>query len=164
MLSINSRRDLTVLDPKLAEVWQSGPGRVFPLSQAAHAMAIIIKALLLAGRTSPIIWVPDYICEGALLHFRTPPARLRFYPIDEQMQPDWAECVRMATIERPDLFLLAHFFGVLNASERAREFCDNQGALLLEDAVHVLRPVGEIGTAGDFVTYSPRKYLDVPDG
>jgi len=164
VLSINPTRDLTVFDPKLAEVWQSGPGSVFPLSQATHAMAIIINALLLAGRSSPIIWVPDYICEGALLHCRTPPARLRFYPIDEHMQPDWAECARMATLERPDLFLLVHYFGVVSASERAREFCDNQRALLFEDAVHVLRPVGEVGIAGDFVTYSPRKYFDVPDG
>src|SRR5690606_12104198 len=53
---------------------------------------------------------------------------------------------------------------VVNETDAARQFCDRHGALLFEDAVHVLRPVGAIGTAGDFVAYSPRKYFDIPDG
>ena len=157
-------KDRMELDPQLAEVWLSGPGRIFPLSQATHAMAIMVRTLILAGRPSPTIWVPNYFCNGALLHARTSPVRLRFYPIDDNMQPDWTECARMAASDPPDLFALAHYFGVANLSEAARRFCDVHGALLLEDAVHVMRPVGRIGEVGDFVTYSPRKYFDLPDG
>ncbi|MBX9634574.1 MAG: hypothetical protein K2X44_06300, partial [Magnetospirillum sp.] len=46
----------------------------------------------------------------------------------------------------------------------ARNWCDACGAILVEDAAHVLAPVPGVGERGDFVLYSPHKLLPVPDG
>jgi len=46
----------------------------------------------------------------------------------------------------------------------ARKFCDKVGAILVEDAAHVLMPFNSVGKYGDFVCYSPHKLLPIPDG
>lgn len=152
------------LEPALARLWHAGPGAVFALSQATHGAAIIRGLLQASGPARHAVWVPDYYCDGALHHFRHPSIRLVFYPVDDRLRPDWAACAALLAEGPPVLFMLVHYFGTVNDLAAARAFCDRQGALLLEDAVHVLRPVGVIGSAGDFTCYSPRKYLDLPDG
>jgi len=156
--------DPTALDAETGALWLRAPGHVFPLSGATQAFLPILEILRACGIPSPRIWFPDYFCEGALHHLRARGIALEFYPITETLEPDWAQCIRLAATVPPDLFVLTHYFGTANAADAARQFCDAQGCLLLEDAVHVLFPVGPIGTKGDFVTYSPRKFLGLPDG
>lgn len=152
------------LDEPLSSIWLHSPGRTFALSQATNAMALVVATVIARGTDAPHIYVPDYICNGALVHARAGRCRVSFYPITDDMRPDWPTLRQMAAEDPPDLFALAHYFGVVNDLSGARAFCDEQSCLLHEDAVHVLRPVGGIGTVGDFVSYSPRKFLDVPDG
>jgi len=153
-----------MVEPALARLWQAGEGAVFGLSQATQALAIVHEVLRREAAGPLCVWVPDYYCEGALYHLRAGGARLVFYPVDAALRPDWQACAALLTAGAPNLFLLVHYFGTVNDLAGARAFCDAAGARLLEDAVHVLRPVGGIGTAGDFVCYSPRKFFALPDG
>lgn len=157
--------DPTALEADVAAKWLRAPGSALPLSGATQAYLPVLEILTALGKPSPRVWIPDYYCESALIHLRARGIALEFYPITETMEPDWAQCARLAAAAPPpDLFVLTHYFGTANAVEAARQFCDAQGCLLLEDAVHVLLPVGPIGTKGDFVIYSPRKFLALPDG
>jgi hypothetical protein len=90
--------------------------------------------------------------------------KLLFYPLTPELQPDMAACRTLAEANPPDLFVLVHYFGRPAHPAQARDFCRHHGAWLIEDAAHVLRPVAEVGTGGDFVLYSPHKHLPVPDG
>jgi dTDP-4-amino-4,6-dideoxygalactose transaminase len=63
-----------------------------------------------------------------------------------------------------DFFVLVHYFGRAADITNARLFCQQWNALLIEDAVHVLRPSEGIGALSDFVFFSPHKTLAVPDG
>jgi selenocysteine lyase/cysteine desulfurase len=154
------------LEPALARLWQQGEGEgaVFGLSQATQALAIVHEVLRAEVKGPLTAWVPDYFCDGALHHLRAGGARLVFYPVDAALRPDWAACAALLADGPPQLFLLVHYFGTVNDCAGARAFCARTGARLMEDAVHVLRPVGDIGTVGDFVCYSPRKFLALPDG
>lgn len=148
----------------LAGVWQRGPGVTLLLSQASHAYSVILAVLEARGQRVPEIWVPAYFCEGALLPARRAGARFRFYAVTEAMTPVWPTVEAMCRDSRPDLFVLPHFFGAESDGAEARAFCDRVGCLLHEDAAHLLRPVGTVGTVGDFVSFSPRKYCGIADG
>lgn len=158
------RQRTFALEPVLARLWHRGEGVVLGLSQATQALAIVHEVLREKARGPLAVWVPDYFCDGALHHLRAGGARLVFYPVDAALRPDWAACAGLLAGGAPDLFVLVHYFGTVNDVAGARAFCDRTGARLMEDAVHVLRPVGGIGTAGDFVCYSPRKFFALPDG
>ncbi len=110
------------------------------------------------------IWIPDYFCNQSLMPLRELRAEIDFYPITEELEPDWAACRELAGQSPPGLFVLVHYFGKLTDRAEARAFADQFGAWLIEDAAHVLAPIAEADIIGDFIFYSPHKTLAVPSG
>jgi hypothetical protein len=148
----------------LAPHWHAEVDRLFLLSQASHAFTLIHATMREASRPDPVYWFPGYFCDSGLPSLRKLTGRIAFYPVAEDFTPDWEACDRMAARQPPDVFTLAHFFGTANDVAAARAFCDRHGALLHEDCAHVLFPFADIGQLGDFVSYSPRKFLPIGDG
>ena len=148
----------------LAPIWDAEADRVLLLSQASHAYALMHATLRATGRADPIYWFPAYFCGSALDSLRRLTSNIRFYPVHDDFSPDWEACEQMARQAPPDLFSLPHFFGIEAATAEARAFCDRFGALLHEDGAHSLVPFGQLGKSADFVTYSPRKFLQIADG
>ena len=117
-----------------------------------------------AGSERVTVWVPDYFCNEALDPLRCLPVALRFYPILEDLTPDWPVIESsIANQSEPHVFMLVHYFGFPNATRVALEFCDRHRMVLLEDAAHVLLP-GPLVGLGDLLVFSPRKLLAVPSG
>lgn len=127
-------------------------------SRAAWALAALCRA------HGSALWLPDYFCDQATGPARAAGAEIVFYPVGENTAPDWDACDALAREKGCDVFVLVHYFGFPSKSNAARAFCDRIGAVLAEDAAHVLGPGGGIGTAGDYVFYSLYKHLPVPDG
>lgn len=110
------------------------------------------------------VWVPGYFCNEVLDPLRGLSVALRFYPIQDDLTPDWAALEEWAARESgSQIFVLVHYFGFPNAIEVARKFCDRYKMVLLEDAAHVLFPVLPMGL-GDLLVFSPRKLLAAPSG
>lgn len=109
-------------------------------------------------------WLPDYFCGSSLGLLRATGAEILFYPVLQNLQPDYAVCRLMAEDRVPDVFVLAHFFGEAIPTAPAREFCTRHGTWLVEDAAHVPVPCSGVGETGDFVFYSPHKSHALPDG
>ena|ERR1700733_2017666 len=140
----------------------AGALQVFPLSRSAWSLAAIADGLAKITRRKPIFAVPDYMCNVSLWPLRQNRADLVFHPIEpEGLQQDWTACDRLPAI---DAFMLVHYFGEPADAARARQWTLSRGARLIEDAAHVLRPISGVGEHGDFVIYSPRKLLPIPDG
>ena len=150
-------------DAHLAAPWRRADELAFWFSRAAFALAAIAYARAEAAAT-PLVWLPDYFCNQSTAPLRQSGARIVFYPVAADLEPDWPACERLAGTDAPDLFVLVHTFGRSADSARARAFCDLVAARLVEDAAHVLRPQPGVGALGDFVVYSPQKVLAVPDG
>lgn len=130
------------------------------LSLAAGVQAV--RKATPNGRVT--VWVPGYFCNESLDPLRGLPVALRFYPIREDLTPDWpAFEERTAGESGRQIFILVHYFGFPNATEESRKFCDRHEMVLLEDAAHVLFPVLSMGL-GDLLVFSPRKLLAVPSG
>lgn len=133
-------------------------------SRAMWAMAEGVRIILdKKGKKEGEVWFPDYFCNEPLAPLRKKEISLHFYPIKNDLSPDWdkleAETVKYGP---PDVFILVHYFGFTNSTERATAFCDEHGSELLEDGAHLLFPVNGVGQ--NVTIFSPRKLLAVPEG
>jgi len=133
--------------------------------QGRLAMAAGIEAVRKASRAdSVIVWIPDYFCNEALEPLRTLPFKLKFYPIREDLTPDWSKIETRANHNHSvQVFILVHYFGIPNALADAKTFCDHHRMILLEDGAHLLRPHAGLAE-GDLLVFSPRKLLAIPSG
>lgn len=106
------------------------------------------------------VWCPSYLCHTILDAVTRSTASVRFYEVNDDLAIasfDWLDQVR-----HRDLVILIDYFGMsldTACAVQARE----RGAWVLEDASQALLS-GHVGEFPDFVVYSPRKYLGVPDG
>ena len=155
-----------ITDEDLAKPWCQCDERVFWFSRSAWALqAITTWWEQVYGGRKPKVWLPDYFCNQSAEPMRRVGVTPVHYPVRNDLNPDWETCDALAKNNAPpDLFILVHYFGHAANGQAALDFCSRHGALLLEDAAHILLPENGIGKCGDFVFYSPHKMLAVPDG
>jgi hypothetical protein len=130
-------------------------GQPLLLANARSGLAVILKAL-----RPPRIWLPSYICDVVVAAVGCGPSVLRFYEVGEDLNivPDgWLDQVGQG-----DLLLLVDYFGFPGSGECAYR-AKAQGAWVLEDACQALLSDG-MDAPVDFVLYSLRKFVGVPDG
>lgn len=149
-------------DASLVRAWLQPGEAPFLFSRAAWALRAIADARATQAGRQPVVWLPDYFCDQATGPLRAS-ATLVFYPVDEQLQPDWPACEALAD-RRPDLFVLVHYFGRPADAATAHAFCKTSDALLVEDAAHVLAPDDSIGRIGEATIWSLYKHVPLPDG
>jgi len=152
-------------DDVLSKPWRQNDDNAFWFSKSAWSLLIIAQLRnYFFNEPNPNIWVPDLFCNDALSQLRNLNVNLIFYPVADNMSPNISECKILARAKKPDIFILVHYFGLENESNETANFCKDNSAWLIEDATHVLKPNGNIGTIGDFIIYSPHKHLPIPDG
>lgn len=113
---------------------------------------------LIHGIEARAVWLPTFLCES-LIQATSVASRRRFYGVDEQLQilnQDWID-----DIVSGDLVILVRFFG-LPLDNQLVDALQRRGARVLEDASQVFPTLDD--SAADFVVYSPRKFVGVPDG
>lgn len=108
-------------------------------------------------RISGRAWLPSLCCTSLAL-----PLLRRGFTLEFYSSPDAAPFPAVAS---GDVFVYLHFCGFPNHTvEKALDTLptDNR-PFVVEDCVHALFTPG-VGKSGDFVLYSFRKFLPVPDG
>lgn len=106
------------------------------------------------------VWCPSYLCHTILAAVKNSTASTKFYPVNYDLAIpsfDWLD-----QVQHGDLVILIDYFGFSSDSAcavQARE----RGAWVLEDASQALLS-GNVGQFSDFVVYSPRKFVGIPDG
>ena len=146
------------------KLWCHPGQKVFFSYGSACGISEAIKALLkFRGKAQGVIFLPDYFCNQALMPLRLQPVQLAFYPVTENLNPDWSLMGNLITqYGSPDVFILVHYFGFPGEITRATQFCQQVGAELLEDGAHVLMPFGEVGKNSWVTVFSPYKLLPIP--
>jgi dTDP-4-amino-4,6-dideoxygalactose transaminase len=116
---------------------------------------------LLIQHLAPLhIWLPSYGCDALLGAIDQRRSRVRFYAVDERLAiPSlaWTD-----DIQRGDLVVLIDYFGFPCCADCVVA-SKSRGAWVVEDACQALLSA-RVGDAADFVLFSPRKFLGVPDG
>lgn len=154
----------TLSQPSSGNTWSGKENYISYYSRARWGLADAVRVFL-SIRGNGEIYCPEYFCEEAMGPLRKIPAQIRFYPVQEDLQPDWDRLMSMRNKgSGKAILIIVHYFGFPNNVDKAGEFCRKTGIGLIEDAAHVLSPgPGGIGSAGGMVVYSPRKLLSVPD-
>ncbi len=161
-------------DPSRANATPGLIGGVFGLEEGpdgAAAWPSFLKGselLLLNGRSgislvirllSPTrVWMPSYLCEAMLK--AVDPKGVAFFAVDQDLcvsSTEWLDELRPG-----DLVVLIDYFG-FPCDERCATRARERGAWVLEDACQALLSDG-VGRCSDFVLFSPRKFLGIPDG
>ena len=116
---------------------------------------------ILADRLEPAnIWMPSYLCPTMIQAVDQKKTNLRFYEIDYDLRVpsvNWIE-----EIEDGDIVVLIDYFGFPLDSNIAN-LAKKRGGCVLEDACQALLSE-HVGEYADFVLFSPRKFIGVPDG
>jgi dTDP-4-amino-4,6-dideoxygalactose transaminase len=116
---------------------------------------------LLTERLSPSqVWMPSYLCGGMLTAVDQSATKVRFYEVNFDLA--MPSSAWLDNVQPGDLVILIDYFGFPCDSSCAT-WAKEQGAWVLEDAAQALLS-GEVGRFSDFVLFSPRKFLGVPDG
>ncbi len=149
----------------LAKPWLRDGKELFWFSRSAWSLYFVAKLYMqVMDKKKPIVWFPDYFCNSSIYPLRELGVSLMFYPISKDGNPDIIACGEMLSGGKPDLIIAAHYFGKPASLKELFHFSVKVKAWLIEDAVHVLYPVDGVGLYGDFVMYSPHKFLPIPDG
>lgn len=106
----------------------------------------------------PRVWLPSYLCKTIVQAL--PGATIHFYPVDARLQI--ASNVWISEVQAGDLVVFIDYFGFA-ADSLAIGGVKQRGAWVLEDASQALLS-RVTNPLSDFVVYSPRKFLGVPDG
>jgi dTDP-4-amino-4,6-dideoxygalactose transaminase len=146
--------------------------RPFPLSSAGTLYSYVARNAIyhlfraLVRRGDQTVLVPSYHHGNEIRAVRAAGARLRFYPIGRDLQPDMEALARLATSDVRVLFVI-HYIGFPQDMEAITAFCRERGLILVEDcALAFLSRLGNrsLGTFGDYSIFCLYKTLPVPNG
>ena len=152
-------------DEKLSAPWRRDGDKIVWFSRTAWSLqTIIVWWENVFPKKTPCVWLPGYFCNQSLWPLRQTSARIVFYPILEDLTPDWEACERLALEKKPDIFILTHFYGLVSDVEFTHKFCTKYKSIMVEDAAHMLVPTQEVGKFCHFILYSPHKMFSLPHG
>jgi hypothetical protein len=156
---------IDVPDKELAAPWLQGHEEGYWLSRSAWSLYLIAKfRMLVMGKDSVTVWFPDYFCNASIAPLRSLDITLKFFPILKDGNPDLSACEKLLNEGNPDLIVAVHYFGKPALVKELSDFSTINKAWLIEDGAHVLQRVDGVGNYGDFLLYSPHKFLPIPDG
>lgn len=143
--------------PGSAEIsrWPFQEPGCWRLANASSAFWLLARAL--QPRKA---WLPSFLCRSLVRAFLEAGVQVEFFPVDERLHvadDHWLELV-----VEGDLVVRINYFGFRN-SDPVFAAAKARGAWLVDDAAQALLTSG-IGCDSDFMVYSPRKFVGVPDG
>ena len=106
------------------------------------------------------VWMPSYLCPTMIRHLDLKRVSLSFYPVDGDLRV--ASLEWLSRLEERDLVVFIDYFGFA-ADEGIAAQAKSKGCWILNDACQALLGSQTLPSS-DFVLYSPRKFVGVPDG
>ena len=133
-------------------------------SNGASSIASVINQLKNKINTNKnlTILIPGYFCGQSLRYLRSLDVEIVFYPLTQELEPDFHEIKELIKQKSIDIFMLVHYFGRVASQLDSRTLADDFGLVLIEDCAHVSHPNAS-KWIGDFVIFSPHKHLPLPE-
>jgi perosamine synthetase len=143
---------------------ESAGAEYFHFFWARNAIFHGLRALGI--RPGQKILVPAYLCAAAIEPIEHFGAKVEFYAIRQNCEPDWLD-IETKIRGGARGILAVHYFGFPCDIARFCALRDQYDVFVIEDCAHVLDGVPNqhrFGEIGDFSIFSPRKYLPIFDG
>ena len=125
------------------------------LANARSGIWVLIDLL-----SPPQVWMPSYLCGTMLQAVEMEVTTVRFYEIDSHLKIPSLEWLN--EVQANDLVVVIDYFG-FPCDRSCVKAAQERGAWVLEDASQALLSE-DVGQFADYVLFSPRKFLGVPDG
>ena len=106
------------------------------------------------------VWMPSYLCSVMVAAVDPQRCRLRFYEVDYDLEIREDRWIR--NVAPGDLVVFVDYFG-FSTDRRCMALVKERKAWVLEDACQAMLSK-HVGEGADWVLYSPRKFVGVPDG
>ncbi|HEY3303127.1 MAG TPA: aminotransferase class V-fold PLP-dependent enzyme [Candidatus Binatia bacterium] len=147
-------------------------GRPFPLDApnrtsfyvARSGIYHLIRAL--GFDRGATVLMPDYHSGVEVWAVRAAGARVEYYHVDRNMEPDLNEIEDLCR-SNPRAIYMIHYLGWPQPVKEMREICRRRGLILIEDcALSFLSELDgqPLGTFGDYAVFCLYKTLPVPNG
>ena len=152
-------------DNDLCAPWRGRGHEAWLFSRGTWAIELLGRLYLeMSSKRVARVFLPAYFCREPVAALRNLPVEITFYPVTDDLAPDWDVLSDLGRKSPPDLFLLTHYFGFPAPIRRAAAFCRRHSALLIEDGAHALAMHGDMGRFSWAMVFSPYKTLPLPDG
>jgi perosamine synthetase len=112
------------------------------------------------------VLVPAYVCKVVPEAVASYGAKVQFYRVGRNCQPDFSDMEAKIT-ERTRALIAVHYFGFAQPISLQVDFCKRHKLFLIEDCAHVLQSEAEgqpLGSFGDASVFSLRKFFPLYDG
>jgi DegT/DnrJ/EryC1/StrS aminotransferase family len=129
-------------------------------------MALFAGLKLLGIKPGDNVLLPSYICNVVIAPFAELSIEVRFYAVDENLQPVF-ESASAIVDHRTRALLAVNYFGFPQNFDPIRDFCSRHGLYLIEDNTHGFLSCNgatPLGTFGDIGLVAFRKTVGIPDG
>ena len=133
--------------------------KLFFFSRSSWA---IYSVILL--KKNPCVFVPDFYCDEAIFLLRKLKIKIVFYKINKNNSINLDDLKNKAQFKKPDIIIYCNFFGKNYFEPYLYDLKKKYDAWLIEDATHCLIPNKDIGNKGDFIIFSPYKFVPIPMG
>ncbi len=155
-----------VVDQSVLSPWMRPDSVSGLLTRSSWSLGLIAHWRSKSSDTkNPVVYLPDYFCDSALVVIRALHYRIVFYPIEADGLANLSSLRSLSIEIKPDLLVMPHFFGDANRQRvQIREIALLHRAWLIEDCAHSASPNGAIGDTGDFALFSPHKLFSIPFG
>ena len=112
------------------------------------------------------IWVPSYYCNYALSKIRNhyKDVKFIFYPINESLDFEISELIKINTKHSIDIFIKVNYFGKVSNNLELTNFLYKNNSWLINDCTHCVNPEKNFEKQSDFSIYSPHKFYSIPSG
>ena len=128
------------------------------VSMGRGALFLVARALKLGHKDTVLL--PAYLCPSIIEPFIRVGVRIRFYRVNENLVLDLDDVERQLTSD-VKMMLYINYFGFPQPMEHVKRL-KREVSCLVEDCAHSFLSQG--GFQGDYVIYSIRKSLPMPDG
>ena len=143
--------------------------RYLPVQSGRTALLMALQAVRRRNKKKRMTAVlPSYLCPSVVKPFRQEGFETHFFAIEPDLNINEQSLGRAIETHNPEVLLFINYFGFpVSKSAAAILKARNAGCFLIEDCAQgslIGQRSPAVGTLGDFLITSFRKYLPVPDG
>lgn len=144
----------------------------FPLKEKnlilfGYARVALYEGLKILGiKDGDTVLMPNYICNVVAAPMHSLNIKIKFYPVDLNLKPQW-NMVERGIDKNTKALLVVNYFGFPNDLAAARVFCKKHNLYMIEDNAHGFLSADKespLGSYGDISIFSFRKILPIPNG
>jgi hypothetical protein len=131
---------------------------------SAFSLRLIFSSIKKQKQSFNVL-IPYLFCGQTFKKIQLENVNFYFYDLNVDLSPNYVFIENRFSNINFDCFVLVHYFGKLikSSQERAKRYCSSKNMFLIEDCAHILNTEKNDTWVGDFLIFSPHKFINIPN-